>query len=106
MGADSKPLNATQRILAHVLANPMRSAREIAAELDLAQTFVAEALHRMARQKKVVREQSGEGAVNYWRGITDDDGDAIPVTRRAVSTWKPHHFRDPLVAAIHGPAGI
>lgn len=106
MDADIKPPNATQRILAHVLENPMKSAREIAQALDLAPTFAAEALHRLARQKKLVRELHGDSQVYYWRGMTGDDDDTIPVIRRAVTTWKPHHYRDPLVAAIHGPAGI
>lgn len=102
----NKPPNETQKILAFVLANPLCTTREIAERMDLAHTFAAEALHRLARQGKVVREQANGVPPNFWRGANEDDVDGVPVRRRAVTTWKPHHHRDPLVAAMFGPAPI
>lgn len=91
------------KYLAHIIAHPRITTRQLARAFGRKSRAVGSALDQMAKRGVLVGIKEHGVRSLHWLAT----GKAAPgevATRTITSAWNPHHARDPLTAALFGAA--
>lgn len=108
MGFHTATPTRTLRVMDYVGKHARCEATQIAEALGINTNSVRTILGRARERGEVKRTASGGGRIVLWELGHDDtwepkDEPALGSPHRStVSTWEPHHQRDPLVSALFG----
>ena len=101
------PDNRRGRILQYLCDNPGSTPDNVAAGMKMDRRLIVSELCQLERTGCATRDRVEGTRICFWHatGRALGMGGRIDVARRVVvSKWKPHLVRDPLVAALYGPA--
>lgn len=110
MDTNINPVPRRQRILAYVRENPGCYTRDVAEAFGLPSRHIGSELDQLARGGAVVCEREEGGRRFLWTATGKAPSYAQPrcdaPIRAILTTWPLHLVRDPLTAALFGPAKV
>jgi len=96
-----------ERAFDYVRAHPGCTVHDVARSLAAPHPFVSMDLHHLRKNGRAYSERTPGERLVKWFAIEEGSAEEAAAEAPQVvirKTWKPHHVRDAMVAAIHGPA--